>query len=52
MEELTEIVGRLCNILEDAKAEGDWELVDTVIIQMDELYEDLERRSSDPFQEY
>ena len=52
MEELTEIVGRLCNMLEDASEEENWDLVENVIQALDELYEDLERKSSNPFEDY
>lgn len=46
MEDLSEIIGRLCNMLEDAAEEQNWDLVNIVIKELDELYEDLEKRSS------
>lgn len=52
MEDITEIVGRLCTMLEDAVEENNWDLVGTVAKDLDELYEDLEKKSSNPFGEY
>ena len=43
MEELSERVGECCNLLEDALAEQDWDLVREIIEKLDELYEDMER---------
>ena len=51
MDDITFIVSRLCTLLEDAIEEKNWELVETVSKELDELYEDLERKS-DYFGEY
>jgi hypothetical protein len=46
MDELTTLIGKFCNILEDAIEEQNWRDVKIVLKEMDALYEDLERKSS------
>jgi hypothetical protein len=46
MDDLTTLIGKFCNILEDAIEEENWRDVKVVLKEMDALYEDLERRSS------
>lgn len=43
MENLTETIGNLCNILEDAVEEHDWDRVQQVITQLSDLYDELDR---------
>lgn len=43
MENLTELVGNLCTLIEDAIEEQDWERVQEVSTQLSELYEELDR---------
>jgi len=43
---LSEEVGRICNILEDAKEEQDWEQVQQVIDSLEELYNKFDREES------
>jgi hypothetical protein len=47
MEELADKIGQLSTLLEDAKEESDWDVVQEVITKLDELYEDLDRRFLD-----
>ena len=44
MEDITTILGRLCTLLEDAIEEKDWERVEIVAKELDELYEDLDKQ--------
>lgn len=46
MDDLTTLIGKFCNILEDAIEEQNWRDVKIVLKEMDALYEDLERKSS------
>jgi hypothetical protein len=46
MDDLTTLIGKFCNLLEDAIEEQDFKLVKVVLKEMDELYEDLERKSN------
>ncbi len=46
MDDLTTLIGKFCNILEDAIEEENWRDVNIVLKEMDALYEDLERKSS------
>ena len=52
MEELTELIGRICTRLEEANADRDWEMVDGTIEELNLLYEDLEKRTSSYGYEY
>jgi hypothetical protein len=49
MEELAERIGECCNLLEDARDEQDWDLVQEIIDKLDDLYEELERSSFGEF---
>ena len=46
MDDLTTLIGKYCNILEDAIDEQDWRQVKLVLKGLDALYEDLERKSN------
>jgi hypothetical protein len=46
MKNLTEEIGRICNLLEDAHEEQDWKLVEKMISALDDVYEMLERADS------
>ena len=46
MDDLPTLIGKFCNILEDAIEEQNWRDVKIVLKEMDALYEDLERKSS------
>jgi len=46
MKNLTEEIGRICNLLEDAHEEQDWKLVQKMINALDDVYEMLERQDS------
>jgi len=46
MNDLASLIGKFCNILEDAIDEQDWRQVKLVLKEMDALYEDLERKSN------
>jgi hypothetical protein len=46
MGNLTEEIGRIVNILEDAHDEQDWGLVKKMIDELDGIYEKLERQDS------
>lgn len=46
MKNLTEEIGRILNLLEDAREEKDWELVQNMINALDDVYEMLERADS------
>jgi hypothetical protein len=46
MANLTEEIGRIVNILEDAHDEQDWGLVKKMIDDLDVIYEKLERQDS------
>ena len=45
MDDITLIVSRLCTLLEDSIEENNWDLVQVVSKELNELYEDLERKS-------
>lgn len=40
---LTEEIGRICNLLEDAHEEQDWTVVKKMIDALDKIYNDLDR---------
>lgn len=46
MKNLTEEIGRICNLLEDAHEEQDWKLVQNMINALDDVYEMLDRADS------
>ena len=43
MKDLTENIGKICNILEDAVELQDWKLVEKMIKELDDIYNQLER---------
>tara|TARA_B100000963_G_C22077757_1_gene430907 strand:+ start:95 stop:253 length:159 start_codon:yes stop_codon:yes gene_type:complete len=43
---LSEDIGRIVNILEDAVEEQDWSLVKKMITDLDEIYDQLDRQES------
>lgn len=46
MANLSEEIGRIINILEDAHEEQDWKLVQKMINELDEIYEKLDREEN------
>lgn len=46
MGKLTEELGRILNLLEDAVEEQDWKLVQKMIDDLDNVYESLEKQES------
>jgi len=46
MGKLTEELGRILNLLEDAVEEQDWALVKKMIEDLDDIYEQLEKQES------
>ena len=46
MGKLTEELGRILNLLEDAVEEQDWALVTKMIEDLDNIYEQLEKQES------
>jgi len=46
MGKLTEELGRILNLLEDAVEEQDWALVKKMIEDLDNIYEQLEKQES------
>ena len=46
MKNLTEEIGRICNILEDAVEEQDWKLVSRMIEALDDVYMTLDKEDS------
>ena len=46
MGKLTEEIGRICNLLEDADEEQDWTLVKKMIDDLDGVYESLDKQDS------
>ena len=46
MEKLTEEIGRILNLLEDAVEDKDWNLVQSMIEDLDEVYNHLEKQQS------
>jgi len=47
MKNLTETIGSLCNSLEDAIEEQDWDTVQKVTTQLSDLYDELDRADYD-----
>ena len=46
MKDLTATIGKICNILEDAIELQDWKLVQKMVDELDDLYNELERADS------
>jgi lipopolysaccharide biosynthesis regulator YciM len=46
MANLSEEVGRICNILEDSVEEQDWNLVKKMIEDLNDVYERLDREEN------
>jgi|TARA_R100000081_G_scaffold68000_2_gene35422 hypothetical protein len=46
MAQLSEDIGRIVNILEDAVEEQDWSLVQKMIDDLDDIYNRLDRQES------
>ena len=46
MGNLTEEIGRIVNLLEDAVEEQDWSLVQKMVEDLDEVYTKLDRQES------
>lgn len=46
MNELSEEIGRICNILEDAIEEKDWDLIQQVLDDLNNVYTDLDKQDS------
>lgn len=46
MSNLSEEIGRIVNQLEDAIEEQDWTIVQTMIDELDEIYNQLDRQES------
>lgn len=46
MGNLSEEIGRICNILEDAIEEQDWNLVKNMTEELDDIYEKLDKQES------
>ena len=46
MGKLTEELGRILNLLEDAVEEQDWSLVKKMIEDLDDIYEQLEKQEA------
>lgn len=46
MANLSQEIGRICNILEDAVEEQDWRLVQKMIDELDVIYQQLDRQEN------
>ena len=46
MTNLSEEIGRICNILEDSIEEQDWNLVKKMTEELDEIYERLDKQEN------
>lgn len=46
MTQLSEEIGRIVNILEDAHEEQDWGLVKKMISELDDIYERLDKQEN------
>lgn len=51
MKNLTEEIGRICNLLEDAAEDQDWKLVKKMISALDDVYIELEKSESGYYNE-
>ena len=52
MSNLSEEIGRIINQLEDAIEEQDWTIVQTMIDELDEIYNPLDRQENGYNEEY
>ena len=52
MGKLAEELGRILNLLEDAVEEQDWNMVNDIVEELNELYERLDREESGGYNEY
>jgi len=52
MGQLSEEIGRICNILEDACEEQDWNLVKKMIEDLDDIYNQLDKQESGYNEDY
>ena len=52
MANLSEEIGRICNILEDSVEEQDWNLVKKMIDDLNDVYEHLDREENGYVQDY
>lgn len=52
MENLSERIGRITNLLEDAVEDQSWEIVQKMIEELDDIYNQLEKFESDIYPEY
>ena len=52
MANLSEEIGRICNILEDSVEEQDWKLVQKMIDALDDVYELLDKQENGFSQDY
>ena len=52
MGNLSEEIGRIINQLEDAVEEQDWTIVQTMIDELDEIYNQLDRQENGYNEEY
>ena len=52
MSNLSEEIGRIINQLEDAVEEQDWTIVQTMIDELDEIYNQLDRQENGYNEEY
>tara|TARA_Y100001937_G_scaffold68751_1_gene93941 strand:+ start:874 stop:1035 length:162 start_codon:yes stop_codon:yes gene_type:complete len=46
MGKLSEEIGRIVNLLEDAKEEQDWSSIQTIIDDLDDIYDRLDREEN------
>ena len=52
MANLSEEIGRICNILEDSVEEQDWTLVNKMIDDLNDVYERLDKEENGYTQDY
>ena len=52
MKNLSEELGRIINLLEDAVEEQNWKTVSKMIQELDELYEELDRQENGFYPDY
>ena len=46
MGKLSEEIGRIVNLLEDAKEEQDWSIIQNIIDDLDDIYDKLDREEN------
>tara|TARA_B100000925_G_C21919397_1_gene435158 strand:+ start:861 stop:1022 length:162 start_codon:yes stop_codon:yes gene_type:complete len=46
MGKLSEEIGRIVNLLEDAKEEQDWSIIQNIIDDLDDIYDRLDREEN------